>query len=117
MQAITKNKMERMCRSAGMLPVARRTVDGREVFIADGRSATPARTFSKFGVDENDFPGGCYATMYFVGRREDKMEIGHIMFFDLFHNPELSHGAKQQARINSAVKHAEALITRMKRPH
>ena len=114
MQVITKNKMESMCRTAGLVPVARRTVDGREVFIADGKSATPERTFSKFGVEANDFPGGCYATMYFVSRREDKLDIGHIMFFDLFHNPELAHEAKQQARINTAVDHAKALLTRLK---
>lgn len=114
MQVITKDKMESMCRTAGMVPVARQTVDGREVFVADGKSATPERTFSKFGVEANDFPGGCYATMYFVSRREDKLDIGHIMFFDLFHNPELAHEAKQQARINTAVDHAKALLSRMK---
>lgn len=114
-QALTKDKMESMCRAAGMKPVHRTTIDGAEVFIADGQSGTPERTFQKFGVDQSDFPGGCYATFYFVTHREDRLDVGQMLFFDLFHNPEMSHESKQLARINTAVKEAKQLLERRRK--
>lgn len=110
-----KSKVESMCRAAGMLPVSRQTIDGAEVFIADGFSATPSVTFRKFGLDDKDFPGGCYATLWWVSRQEDKLDIGQPIFFELFHNPEMSSGSKKNARINTAVNEAKRFLDRRKR--
>lgn len=113
-EVITKSKMEDMCRAAGMVPVARRYVGDHEIFVADGKSATPHRSFAKFNVDENDFPGGCYATLWFTSCGE-KLDIGQPLFFELFHNPELSHESKREARINSALTEAKKFLDRRKK--
>lgn len=106
MHVITKDRMEKMCRDAGLVPVARRNVDGFDVLIADGKSAMPAITFKKFGGDDERFAGGCYATFYFIAQGEQQIGIGRPLLFDLFHDPELSHGDKRAARINAAVADA-----------
>lgn len=112
-----KHAIEIMCRKAGMLPVKRGRIDGAELFIADGFSATPHITFRKFGVEAKDFPGGCYATLWWVSRKEDQLDIGQPLFFELLHNPEYGHGSKQVARINAAMKEAKAFLAKRKKMH
>lgn len=112
---IGKQKMEDMCRAAGMKPVQRTSIDGVEIFIADGSCATPAVTFQKFGVDADDFPGGCYATMWWAAYKDEKLDVGRPLFFDLFHNPEFSSTSKQYARINAAVNDAKTFLDRRKK--
>lgn len=114
-QVITKSAMEAMCRTAGMVPVSRTSVDGAEVFIADGFAAQPAITFSKFGIEPHEFPGGCYATLWMVSRGEDKLDIAQPMFFELFHDRHMSSQGKQYARINSAVNAAKEFLDRRKK--
>ena len=114
-QVITKAAMESMCRAAGMAPVSRTTIDGAEVFIADGFAAHPAITFQKFGIGPDDFPGGCYATLWMVSRGEDKLDIAQPMFFELLHDPHMSSAGKKYARINAAVNAAKEFLDRRKK--
>lgn len=110
-----KHKIEDICRRSGMVPVSRTRVLGAEVFIADGFAALPGITFKKFGVDPGDFPGGCYATLWWCSRKEDQLDIGQPLFFALLHNPELTSEGKKQARINSAIAEAKKMLTALKR--
>lgn len=112
-----KHAIERMCRKAGMRPVKRDRIDGAEVFIADGFAATPHVTFAKFGIEPKDFPGGCYATLWWVSRKEDKLDIGQPLFFELLHNPEYGNGSKQIARINAAMNEARTFLKRRNKMH
>lgn len=112
-----KDAVERMCRAAGMVPVRRTTIDGAEVFIADGFAANPSITFQKFGIEQNDFPGGCFATLWWVSRQEDKLDIGQPLFFELFHDRHMSSEGKQYARVNSAVNEAKKFLDRRKARH
>lgn len=114
---IGKQKIESMCRAAGMVPVARVNIDGVEVFIADGFSAIPSIAFQKFGVEPSDFPGGCFGTMWFAACREDKLDFGRPMFFDRLHNLELSNKGKQGARIRAAADDAKRSLDMRKKAH
>lgn len=112
-----KHAVERMCRNAGMLPVSRTNIDGAEVFVADGFAAHPAITFRRFGISDGEFPGGCYATLWWVSRQEDKLDIGQPLFFELLHNPEYGNGGKKLARVNAAVNAAKEFLDRRKKAH
>lgn len=105
-----KSKIEQMCRAAGVIPVKRATVQGREVFIADGFTATPAVTFQKFDVEEKDFPFGCFGTFWWTFESEDKFSLGRPLFFDAFHDKGYSPESKQGMRIRAALKDAEEMI-------
>lgn len=114
---IGKPQIEKMCRAAGMVPVARMNIDGIEVFIADGFSPIPSIAFQKFGIEPQDFPGGCFGTMWFASCREDKLDFGRPLFMDVLHNPELSPRAKKHARIRAAAEDAKINLDRRKRAH
>lgn len=113
-----KDAVERMCRKAGMVPVSRTNIDGAEVFIADGFSSPDKideRFGRKFHVTKDDFPGGCFATLWWVSRQEDKLDIGQPLFFELFHDRHMSSEGKKYARINSAVNAAKEYLDRRKK--
>lgn len=107
MIGLGKTKIERMCRAAGVVPVKRATVMGREVFIADGFSARPHETFKRFDVEQNDFPFGAFGTFWWIFDTEDKMSMGRPLFFDAFHDSGHTVESKQNMRIASAIKDAE----------
>lgn len=114
--SLTKSDMERICRAAAMPPVHRETLDdGREIFIADGFSLPPHHTHRHFGIGPKEFPYGCYATMWWAARGEDKLDIGAPLYFDVGHDFSLPREAKQKARIRAAIKHAKALFERQKK--
>lgn len=102
-----KSKIESMCRAAGCLPVKRATVMGREVFVADGFSATPHVTFQRFDIDDGDFPFGCFGTFWWTFEGDEKMAMGRPLFFDAFHDTGYSKESKQMMRVSKALKDAE----------
>ena len=116
---IGKQKIERMCRKAGMKPVRRANYEGAEIFIADGLSVAPHFNYRRFevwpGEHAEKFPGGMYVTLWWVSRGEDKLDAGRPLFFDLFHNPEYANGSKQLARIKSAMSDARSFLDGRKR--
>jgi hypothetical protein len=111
---IGKSKIETMCRNAGVIPVARKKINGIEVFIADGFSATPAVTFQKFEVTAEEFPFGCYGTFWWIFN-DEKLAGGRPLFCDAFHDPQYSPEGKKQIRINAALKDAKDNLKRNKR--
>jgi hypothetical protein len=112
---IGKQKIERMCRAAGMVPAKRETINGVEIFIADGFAAMPHTVFGRFGVEPGDFPFGCFATLWWASKGDEKLDAGQPRFFAAFHDPEIGHGSKQRARINSAMQHAKAFLEARKK--
>lgn len=112
---IGKGSIERICRSAGMLPAKRDKIDGVEVFIADGFAANPSVTFKTFGVESKDFPFGCFATLWWVSRGDEKLDTGQPLFFDAFHDSQYSPASKKLARINTALQEAAAFLKRRKK--
>jgi hypothetical protein len=70
---------------------------------------------SRFGVDAQRLPRRLLRDdVFHLSRREDKLDIGHIMFFDLFHNPEPDARGEAAGAHQYRVDHARALLTRMK---
>lgn len=114
---IGKDKIERICRDAGMKPETRRNIDGAEVFIADGFSLPPHLAYRRFGIGPEQFPQGMYATLWWVSRQEDKLDIGSAVFFELFHNRQYSGPDKKRGRINAALKDAREYLARRKKAH
>lgn len=110
-----KASVERICRNAGMIPAKRSRIDGVEVFIADGFAAQPFLTFKKFGVEPNEFPYGCFATLWWISKGDEKLDTGQPLFFDAFHDPQLSAESKKLARINSALQEAKSFLMRRKK--
>jgi hypothetical protein len=106
---VNKDMMERACRKAGMKPEKRETINGREVFIADGFSAIPDITFKRFGVDKGEFPMGAYVTMWWVAK-DEKLDVGRPILFDAFHDVGLSIDDKKRARINRAMVEASKFL-------
>ena len=114
--------IERCCRLAGMIPEKRMVMGDSEIFIADGfcESANVYRWFSRMGVTEDDakgqFKDGCYATIWWLAKGEDKFFYGRPMFFTKTHNPELpGHEMKKKARVNAAIQDAAGFLKRVKR--
>lgn len=106
--SITKEKIEKMCRDANMKPETRRTLMGHEVFVADGFSIAPHITYMKFGVEPGEYPNGCYCTIWFCTKGE-VLNFGRPMFFEVNHDLNIQgKGARQNARINRALKDAES---------
>jgi len=105
-----KDPIEAMCRQTGLAPSRRETIQGRDVFVADGFALLPHVTFRRFGVDANDFPTVCHATIWWAARGEDKFDVGAPMFFEPHHNPEYDHKTKRQARINTALNQAAGFL-------
>lgn len=105
-----KNRLERICREANMAPEHREHFRDYDIFIADGFSIAPHQAHRRFGIEPDAFPNGMYATLWWVGRRNEKLDIGQALYFDYRHNPELDLTSKKQARINRAVREAKDFI-------
>ena len=101
-----KEKVEAMCRDAGLKPEKRSTLRGYDLLVADGFSLPPHRAFRRFGVEDGDFDSGCYVTIWWLMKGEENMAYGHPLMFDVFHDPEYDPASKKQMRINSAIRDA-----------
>lgn len=108
---IDKDKIETMCRAAGLKPVERRTFDQIDVVVADGYVSQPHITFQKFNVEKNDFPLGCYGTFWWALRADERMLVAYPMFFDALHDMNIPRPDRQAARVETAFQNAEAFIT------
>lgn len=112
---LNKSSVEDMCDRAGIKPSYRGGVHGVDVFICEGFSMTPDVTFRRFGVGRGEFPWGCYCTIWWVARGEERFDVGMPMFFDAFHNPELDLEGKKIARRNRALDDVTRFITQRKK--
>ena len=114
---IGKNKIESMCRLAGMIPAKRDKFDGAEVFIADGFSAPPHAAHRRFGIEAKEFPFGMFVTLWWVSKGDEKLDIGQPMFFDAFHDAGRSAEGKKHGRVNAALAEAKNFLQRRKQAH
>lgn len=109
---LSKDKIERMCRAAGMKPVERAQFQGHELFIADGFSAPPHWRFRHFGVGPHMYPLGAYMTLWWVSKGEENMDAGAMIHCDALHDPGYSKKDKQKLRVNTAVMEATKFLER-----
>ncbi len=109
---MTKERIEKMCRNAGMVPVDRRAANGIDVVVADGFAPRPEITFQKFNVDAKQFPLGCYGTFWWALRSDTEgFLIAYPLFFDALHNPGMRPEDKQRARVEAAFENADEFLT------
>jgi hypothetical protein len=112
-----KNRIESICRAAGMRPEGRKTIKGHEVFVADGFSLMPHNAYRRFGVEPDEYPGGMYVTLWWASKGDEKLDTGQPLFFQANHDPQYDAATKKQARINTAFKTAAEFIERRRKVH
>lgn len=105
-----KDKIETICRRAGMKPEARTKYKDYEIFVADGFSLPPHRNFQRFGVEPLDFSSGMYATLWWVSKKAEQLDTGQPLFFDAMHDREYDLATKKRGRVNAAIKEATAFL-------
>ena len=110
-----RHVIERCCRKAGLTPEKKLTLQGMEIYIADGYSTVPHEAFARFGVKKGELPIGCYVTMWWAAKNENQVEFGMPIFFEPNHNPEIEASMKKKARINTAIKEASGFLKRKKK--
>ena len=111
---MNKDKLEEIFRRGGAKPVSREKLEDFDLYIGDGFSLAPHKHYRRFGVEAEDFPQGMYVTWWWLGKDEN-LDTGQPLFFDMNHDPEYSWESKQIARVNTAKNTArEFLKTRNK---
>jgi hypothetical protein len=98
-----KHDIERVFSSVGIKPVDRLTIDGEEVFIADGFVAPSLINngyLIKFKVEPGEFPLGCFMTVWWTQQNKG---VGSIAFYDALHDPGYSPEEKAKMRVNTVI--------------
>lgn len=108
---LTKEKIESMCRAAGMKPVERAQLHGYEVYVADGFSAPPHWKFRHFGVGPQVYPLGAFFTLWYLSKGEGHLDVGAMLHCDAMHDPGQSKEYKQKLRINTAIMEANKWLS------
>lgn len=112
---ISRQKAEEMTKNAGLKPVKKTVLRDFDLLISDGFSLPPHRNFKKFGLGPEHFNQGCYVTMWWLMKGDEKMLAGNSLFFDVFHDPEYDRESKQQMRVNSAIQDADTFLKAMEK--
>lgn len=110
--AMNKDKIESMCRKSGLVPAKRLVIKGVDVFIADGFSSPPHQNFRRFGIGPEEYPMGCYVTLWWCSKKDEHLDVGQPIFFEPFHDPNMDPSFRPKARINAAIKVAASLLDR-----
>lgn len=109
---MNKDKIEQMCRRAGLVPIERTSIKDADIFIADGFSRPPHDSFRRFGIDATDYPAGCFVTLWWASKKDEELDIGQPLFFEPWHDPSLMLSFRQKARVNSARSQAINFLAR-----
>lgn len=104
---IDKAKAEEISKAAQLTLERRQRIGDYELFIAAGESKPPHFRYQRFGVEPDEFPEGCFVTMAWLMKGENKLLIAWPTFFKKNHDPYLSEAGKKLARINRAIRDAE----------
>ena len=108
---MTRDRIEKMCRRAGMAPVVRQRIRGFDIIVADGFSSVPHVTFQKFNIERGEFPMGAYGTFWWALKSDDQgFLIAYPLFFDALHNPGLDKASKRDARVRAALDNADRFL-------
>lgn len=114
-QPISKDRIEAMCREARAKPERRLPLRDYELLISDGFSLPPHAAYRRFGVDADEYPSGCYVTLWWLMKGEDRLFGGGRCIFDAFHDPEYDIATRKQARINTAIQKAEEFVGQLRK--
>ena len=96
---------------AGIVPVARATIDGEDVFVADGFvSPLKQETLKRFGVEPNEYPYGCYMTISVIEDKQRGWDTQYAVC-DAFHDPGHSKETKQSMRVKTILERTQQAIS------
>jgi hypothetical protein len=109
----TKAGVEKMLADAGAQPADRKTFMGTDVLLSDG-FVQDADRMRRFGASRDEFPLGCFCTIWWIARGEN-IEIGRPLIFDALHDPQYDIKSRKTARINRAFEDAKDFIKRRKK--
>lgn len=117
---LNRRRIEKICDDAQLRLEKRERLwasmgEQYELFIAAGESKPPHFRFQKLGLDPDDFPLGCYVTIWWMLKDETKLVLAAPAFYEKNHNPELTEAGKKQARINRCSKDALNFLQSRKR--
>jgi len=101
-----KDKIERMCIDAGLAPTLREDIGGHQLFVADGFSLIPAIQYRRFGIKPGEFPSGCFVTIWWLAKSDERFDVGAPLMFEPNHDPSYDVDSRKQMRVNSAREHA-----------
>lgn len=109
-----KDKLAKILGQGPIKPVDRQKIGQAEVFVADGFVPQPHYHLKRFGVKPNEYPNGCYMTMWWT---DQKPARGGAAFFEPDHDPLMMDSYKRKARVNSVLKAAAFDLRNMNAVH
>lgn len=113
----TKERLEKFLSDTPIKPVMRTTVEGKEVYVADG-FVTPDMYLGlniKFAVpiEKQKYPNGCYATVWHA--EGNPAGLSGVAYFESLHDIEnISLNSRQDARINKTLELARLGLRKTK---
>lgn len=110
-----KSTLEKSFDQIGVKPVARHRVYGYDILFGDGFVAKPYPALKKFGVEEGEFPHGCYVTCWLWHTEDDKVGLGLPIFFDPMHDISQPLNWRRERRIDEAKMSAIFTIRELKK--
>lgn len=114
---MNRQKLESICRRAGMGPGVKEQVRDGIIYVADGFFPKPDIQLRRFGAKPGEFPFGAWCAMWWFADNEDKVVCGQPLLFDAMHDKEKGWppGTKKRARINKAIAEAKGFLATRER--
>jgi hypothetical protein len=111
---LTKESFARMCANADIKPVHREAYKNYDILIGDGRVANPDVVLQRFGIEKDDFPLGCFCTVWCVAK-DEKIALAGVLPIRLTHDILYDENSKRMARVAAGVVTARKHIDTMRR--
>lgn len=106
---LDKDNLAGMCANAGIMPAHSEFYKGYGIVIGDGRVANPEIVLKRFGIEADDFPLGCYCTLWGIAK-DDNVLFAGILPLKLSHDAQHTYDARRKARIAGGVVVAKGHI-------
>jgi hypothetical protein len=109
---LTKDSFAKMCARADIKPVHREAYRSYDILIGDGRVINPGAVLGRFGIEQSDFPLGCFCTVWCIAK-DDKIALAGVLPNKLTHDIHYDENSKRMARVAAGVvmarKHIDGL--------
>ena len=97
-----KSALERSFDEIGVKPVGRHKIYGHDILFGDGFVTKPYPALKKFGIEKNDFPNGCYCTVWLWATDDQTCGLGLPIFFDPMHDVAQPLHWRRERRMDEA---------------
>jgi hypothetical protein len=110
-----KSIVEKAFDASGVKQVGRAKVYGHDILFGDGFVRHPFPQFQRFGVEEDDYPDGCYVTCWLWAADDRKIGFGRPIFFDAMHDVGEPLHWRREKRLDTAKMDAVRNILSLKK--